>query len=226
MKNAVKLLGLAFCIAFFSSCCSYKGKVMLESCSSVLFGVTAGANSSNFSEGGEYDYGGQDNASRIGVQLGARAFLPINDNFSVESGLGFASKGSTTDFGSESDGGEVFSLEERTRLSYLEVPILARYQFNNTGFSTFAGLQPSLLLSAKQEVEGTGQPSVSMDVKDSFKNFDTAAVLGVGYQFNNGLQLNASYDFGLVNIVDSNTQGLGELRNRSLKLSLGYIFGK
>ncbi|MEL6303499.1 MAG: porin family protein [Bacteroidota bacterium] len=225
MKNAVKLLGLASCIAFFSSCCSYKGKVMLESCSSVYFGATAGVNYSTFSEGGEYDYGGQDNSSRLGVQLGARALLPINDNFSVESGLGYATKGSTTDFGSESEGGEAFSFEERTRLSYLEVPILARYQFNNTGFNTFAGLQPSLLLSAKREVEGTGQQSASMDVKDSFKNFDTAAVLGVGYRFNNGLRLNASYDFGLVNIVDSNTQGLGELRNRSLKLSLGYIFG-
>ncbi|MEO1485640.1 MAG: porin family protein [Bacteroidota bacterium] len=185
-----------------------------------VYKVTAGMNASRFNENSDSDfsYGQLDNSFRLGFQFGVTVGFVVNKNLSLETGLGFAGKGSSTELG----GGD---REEKTRMSYLEVPFLARYQFNNTGFNTFAGFQPGYLLSAKAKVEGNVQDNSSRDVKDNFKSFDAAAVLGVGYRFGNNLRLDASYDFGFVNIVDTDTPGFGEIRNRSFKISLGYVFG-
>lgn len=222
MKTTLKIFTLGCLLIVLSSCCISKGPCK------PIYSVVGGANFSNISQENQYDDGFEDNSSRLGVQVGARAFLPINPNFALESGLGFATKGSKSGFDYGGDGGEFggegFSSETSTNLSYLELPVLARYQFNNSGFNAFGGVQPALLLSAKQKFEETGQESQSQDVKDNFNNLDMAAVLGVGYQFNNGIMVNASYDLGMANIVADNVMGLGTRSNRSFKISLGYIF--
>lgn len=222
MKKLTRLTILLFTAITMSSCCTSKGLEDTSLCK-ILFSTGAGGNSSNLSNGG--DYAGDNNESKFGFQLGANALMPINQNLRLETGLGYASKGSKSSYSSQ-DGEESFSQEDKLNLSYLEVPILARYKFNNTGFSAYGGLQPGFLLSAKQKIEYTGSPTQDSDVKDRFKSFDTAAVFGVGYEFNNGLMLNAGYDLGLVNIAESTDFGVSTVKNRAFKISLAYIFGK
>lgn len=219
MENKLIIIGLITLFTSMSSCC-LPARLLNKKCDETRYYLKGGANASTFkekSDDGEYSYGSSDNSSRTGFQASTHVILPLNENLSLETGLGFASKGNKTDLG----GGD----ENTTRMSYLEAPVLARYQFNNTGFSTFAGVQPGYLLSAKSKIEGNEIEDTTRDVKDNFKNFDAAAVLGAGYQFGNGLRLDASYDFGFVNIVDTDTPGFGEIRNRSFKISLGYVFG-
>jgi len=227
MKKLAKVLVATSTLVFLSSCCS-SGGVMRWTKKECRYAAefAAGANSSNLSSQDELGYGGEDNSARLGAQISVKTFLPLNENLSVATGLGYSAKGSETGYGGSGDefGGEDFSFEEKTRLSYLEFPVLAEYHFKNSGFNAFGGLQPALLLSAELETEQTGFESQSGDVKDQFKNLDVSAVLGVSYQFTNGLRLNASYDHGLNNIVADNIQGLGETRNRSFKISLGYLF--
>lgn len=61
-------------------------------------------------------------------------------------------------------------------MNYLVLPLTARYQ-NRNGFLAEAGVQPALLLSAKDKSStNTG------DVKDNFNSFDMGLVIGVGYR--------------------------------------------
>lgn len=222
MKNLMRFTIAAITATTLTSCCASKDMAETRLCK-ILMSTGAGGNSSTVSEGG--DYGGNDNESKIGFQLGANALFPINENLRLETGLGYASKGTKSSYGGQ-DGEESFSQEDKLNLSYLEAPILVRYQFNNTGFNAYGGLQPALLLGAKQKSEATGSTSQDMDVKDRFKGFDTSAVFGIGYEFNNGLMLNAGYDLGLVNIAESTDFGNSTVKNRSFRVSLAYIFGK
>lgn len=226
MKKLLKFTILAFtATTFLTSCCSSKDLAETPLCK-ILVSVSAGAISSNMSESG--DSANNDNESKLGLQLGANAFMPINENLRLETGIGYANKGSKSSY--EGEGGEfgeeLYSQEDKINLSYLEVPVVARYQFNNTGFSAYGGLQPALLLGAKQKSQATGSESQNMDVKDRFKGFDASAVFGVGYEFKNGLLLNAGYDLGLMNIAESSDFGTSTAKNRAFKVSLAYVFGK
>lgn len=222
MKKLMRLTILMVTAITMTSCCTSKGLEDTSLCK-ILFSTGAGGNSSNVSDGG--DYGGDNNESKFGFQLGANALMPINQNLRLETGLGYASKGYKSSYSSQ-DGEESFSQEDKLNLSYLEAPILIRYQFNNTGFNAYGGIQPALLLGAKQNSEATGSMSQDIDVKDRFKGFDTSAVFGIGYEFNNGFMINAGYDLGLMNIAESSEFGNATAKNRSFKISLGYIFGK
>lgn len=227
MKKLLKLtIALLFILFLLNGCCSGKNKIWFgsggDNCKPRT-SATSGAIFSNINEGG--DYGGDTNESKLGVQLGANVLMPINQNLRLETGLGYASKGSKSSYSSQ-DGEESFSQEDKLNLSYLEAPIVLRYQFNNTGFNVYGGLQPALLLGAKQKSEASGSPSQDMDVKDRFKGFDTSAVFGVGYEFNSGFMINAGYDLGLMNIAESTDFGNSTIKNRAFKISLAYIFGK
>lgn len=223
MKNLVRFTIVVVLATTVTSCCLTKDAIENDTACRILWSTNAGAIASNISEGG--DYGGDENESKLGFQLGANVLFPINQNLRLETGLGYASKGSKSSYSSQ-DGEESFSQEDKLNLSYLEAPILLRYQFNNTGFNAYGGLQPGLLLSAKQKSEASGSASQDIDVKDRFKGFDTSAVFGIGYEFNNGFMLNAGYDLGLMNIAESSEFGNATAKNRSFKISLGYIFGK
>ncbi len=188
-----------------------------------FWGIDAGASSSNIREKSEYS-GINDGSALLGPQVGVTVFSPINERLSMEGGLRYAGKGTKTSFDG-SDGEENYSYSDKTRLNYLDVPLLARYQVGQGGFSVYAGVQPSLLLSAKRKSEGSGTESQTTDVKDSYKSLDMAGSVGVGYAFGNGLRLNAGYDHGFANIANNDAFGAAKIRNRSFKLTLGYRFG-
>lgn len=208
-----------------TSCCTSKEAMDTPICK-ILTSVGGGGAASNMSESGDYE--NNSNESKLGVHIFANAHIPINENLGLETGLGFTGRGSKSSY--EGEGGEfgeeVYSQEDKVNLSYLDVPILARYQFNNSGFSAYGGLQPALLIGAKQKSNASGSESQSTDVKDRFKSFDTSAVFGVGYAFKNGLMVNAGYDHGLFNIAESSDFGNVNIKNRTFKVSLSYMFGK
>lgn len=189
----------------------------------LFWGVDAGASSSNINEKSEYS-GINDGSAIIGPQVGVTVLSPINERLSLEGGLRYAGKGNKTSF-EDSDGEENYNYSDKTRLNYLDVPLLARYKVGQGGFGVYAGVQPSLLLSAKRKSEGTGSENQTADVKDSYKSLDMAGSVGVGYAFGNGFQINAGYDHGFTNIADNNSFGTGKIRNRTFKLTLGYRFG-
>lgn len=219
MKRLIRSIMLVVLCLSMNSC--------FHSCENLHFSPVAAIDFSKFEESDGYSES-NNGGSLIGPQFGIDVISPINPQWSLESGLRFAAKGNKTSFDSDSDSfeGEAYSFEDKTRLNYIDVPVLARYQIGGNGFSVYGGVQPSLLLSANQKSSGSESENQSMNLKDSFKTLDMAGSLGVGYQFKNGIQLNLGYDHGFSNIAKSNAFGMGNINNRTFKLSVGYALGR
>lgn len=105
-----------------------------------------------------------------------------------------------------------------TRFGYLSLPLL--FKFHGKHFGFMAGPQPSLLLSAKQEVEFVG----TSDVKSSYKSIDLSGVTGVEYTFGKKGSYVAGlrYTFALNNIA-KNVPGSGAY-NYAWQGHIGFRF--
>jgi hypothetical protein len=105
-------------------------------------------------------------------------------------------------------------------ISYLDVPLLARYHVK--GFFVEAGPQLSVPLTAKNE-EGD-------NVKAEVNSVALDYVVGVGYQLANGLSLGLRYDGGATNVFkhDSGATavGIAQAKSQTVLVLLGYSFGQ
>lgn len=128
----------------------------------------------------------------VGVQFAAvTKILDINEKSSVNSGIGFTRQGA----GWEED---IYS--GRVNLSYVNVPVLYKHEISR-GFYGELGLQPSLLLSAKDKYNG-----MTEDYKDSVKKFDLGLPIGVGYKINDQLSVGVRATFGLTNLDNTGSE--------------------
>ena len=93
----------------------------------------------------------------------------------------------------EDDWGEGL-ISGKTTLLYANLPIVLRYR-HESGFFGEAGIQPGLLLSAKDKYEG-----VTYDYKEWMNSFDFSIPLGVGYEMSNNIGVGARVIIGVSNI--------------------------
>lgn len=133
--------------------------------------------------------------------------------FSNYLGLGFGAdysmqggKYKSTDY---IPGGNYGTSSATTRLNYLNFPLLLRYQKARNGFFAEAGVQPGLLLSAKNK------GATTTDIKDELKKFDVGVPLGIGYGFKNKIGIGLRITPGLMNI-----NKVENLKNRNMVASL------
>jgi len=110
----------------------------------------------------------------IGFQVGAAVpVVKFNDMLSFRAEANLSLQGANW---------EEYSLSGRTNLLYINVPLVIRYQ-TESGFFGEAGLQPGLLLSAKDKYDdGTTESWM-----DHMNALDISIPLGVGYEFKNNL---------------------------------------
>jgi len=132
-------------------------------------------------------FGGESWKDPLGIQVGA--ILPVANiansmNFRVEANLSM-----------QGAKWEEFDLEGRTNLLYVNAPLVIRYQ-TKSGFFGEAGLQPGLLVSAKDKYEGTTD-----DYMDHMNKFDLGLPLGIGYEFRNKFGVGLRVIPGLTDIT-------------------------
>ncbi|MDA0314332.1 MAG: porin family protein [Bacteroidetes bacterium] len=164
-------------------------------------GVRAGIGSTNFSNGESQ----RAFTSITGIHLGAYYGLRATNKLTVEPGLFYSGKGyKTVPLGA--------SQEIKENLGYLDIPLLARYAFNST-FNLFAGPQAGFLLS-RTRTSGTVKDTNA----ESLGGYEIGAILGMGYQMSSGVNLQFSYDFGVVPFKYYEF----EVNNTVFKLSVGY----
>jgi hypothetical protein len=178
-----------------------------------IFGITIGPIASGI--GGESD-------SYFGILLGLYFGIDLDlicftENLRLSGSLAFSQMGSKYKENMYEPGGGGVTNESKLRLSYLTLPITARYK-GDKGFAAEAGLQPGLLLSAKDKhANGTD------DAKDLFNTFDMGVVLGAGYQppgkkWGVGLRVVP----GITNINKSESPYQVKDRNFSTSLRVSY----
>jgi len=148
-----------------------------------------------------------DPATRTSLHLGGMAEIPINDALSFQPELLYSVQGVKD----ESDDDEI------VKLSYLNIPLMAKYYLME-GLSVEAGLQIGLLLSAELEDDGE-----SDDIKDALKSTDFGVAFGAGYKLENGVNFGLRYILGS-DINDEIGDGGEQLKNRVFQISVGYFF--
>ncbi len=145
-------------------------------------------------------------------EFGGTVDLDLADHFYLQSGLSFHKKGAAT-----------FS-SGNFNLLYLEIPVTARFDFVEIGAEGSlygrAGFYSGLLLSAN--IQGRkftvgGAPS------DGFKFLDFGLISGVGYSFNEAIDVGLVFKFGFSNIEPN--PSVSALKNGAILVSANYRFG-
>ncbi|MBW6491976.1 MAG: PorT family protein [Lentimicrobium sp.] len=169
----------------------------------INIGIKGGLNYYNISNDNNLKY---DN--KLGYHIGLLGHIHINQSFAVQPEIVFSTQGAKY---------KVDNVTTNYNLSYINVPVLFQYMFDN-GLRLQAGPQAGLLLAAKSK-----NGSTTIDNKENLKPLDLALSIGAGYIFPpSGLGIDLRYNLGLNNIND-----VGEVKstNRGLQLGLFYIFG-
>jgi len=110
----------------------------------------------------------------------------------------------------------------RFKINYLNVPVLAKH-YVSEGLFVEVGPQVGLLLSGKDEYDTP--ISGEDDIKDELKSTDFGANIGLGYQFDSGLNVNARYNFGISDINDLVSPGFDfSNQNNVLAVGIGWRF--
>jgi hypothetical protein len=183
------------------------------------YGVKAGMNISNFlsdDNSDEYD-------SKAGINIGAFLEISFSDKFSIQPELMYSGQGSqqTLYFDGEEVGARDFR-KYKYKFDYLNIPVLAKYYVMD-GLSIQAGPQLGVLLSADDRIEtdNVGDGEVEIDITSLAEPIDFSFDFGIGYEFGNHLLIDARYNVGLTNVVDSNDE---TLKNSVFQFSVGYKF--
>lgn len=163
--------------------------------------------------------------SRTGFYTGTYVGIPLGNTFSIEQGLYYSQKGEQLKASLNVKGVSILGANARVQLqlNYFDIPLLLKA--NLGGLQLFAGPQVSYLLNADLKASagalGFNILSYKLPVTSQFNRWDMGVTGGIGYQFNNGLNLTASYDYGLSK-VDANKNF--DASNRLMKVGIGFNF--
>ena len=131
--------------------------------------------------------------------------------------------------------GDSYSEESKTKLNYLNVPLLAKYYIADK-FAILAGPQFGILMSAKEDFDVTetisgvtDNYSESADVKDFYKTLSLSFNVGATYAITENIFVDARYNLGLSSIAKDFTDEFGDsnsanIKNNVIQFSVGYKF--
>lgn len=179
------------------------------------FGVKAGVSSAT--QGGGFAELYKDLDGDVGRRTGAvvGGFVQLaagNLPFLIQPELLYTMKGVTL-------GGDGL-VERELNVNYLDIPVLARFDFDAGSVSPFVTAGPvlSILVGSSAEREG-----VEFDVGDELKSSDVALSVGGGVAFG-AVDVELRYAHGLSNITTSDDEDEGA-KNRWIGVAVGYTLG-
>lgn len=103
------------------------------------------------------------------------------------------------------------------RLDYINMPLVAKF-YPWMGLNVFLGPQFSYLVNAEVKVKDVD----AISIKSVYKKFDIAAVIGVGYTWENGILVAAQYNCGLNPIYKD--KSLKKVYNGVFQFNVGFRF--
>lgn len=188
-------------------------------------GVRAGVNFTTWGGDGVDDLD-PDPDRRTGFLAGAFVQLDFAGPFALQPELLYIQKGAVQ----ESTTQEGTTVTRTFKLDYIEIPVLAKFQFPLGGpFSPnlFAG--PSIGFSASAEAEDeVGGRSGTEDISDRVSSTEFGLIFGVGGDFGIGaatITVDARYGLGLTSVDDGLTgNGDFSLNNQGFMFTAGFAF--
>jgi hypothetical protein len=172
-----------------------------------------------------------DKMPAVGLIIGADAEYQITNLISLSAGLNWAQAGSGWEDYKEKQDGLTRELKDpKIQTSYLNIPVTANF-YVWKGLAVRAGVQMGFLTSAKKKesivvsgskngVNVNSTTDIDESCKDDFEKFELSIPVGLSYEFNNHLVLDARYNIG-ISKVNKNSASK-DSRNGVFALTLGY----
>ncbi len=174
--------------------------------SQIRVGVKGGLNISTFTGADATRTNIPGKANHLGLNFGGLVMIPIDKNFTVQPEAYFSMEGVRFDGGAYN-------------LSYINVPVLAKYRFGTTHFALATGPQGGYLINANVKPAG----GTAVDIKDMLNKFSYAWVFDGSYEFAKAhFGVDMRYNMGVATIDKGTPKD--KFNNSSLQLSLFYIF--
>lgn len=209
MRNT-KMLVLV-CLSFVLSCGLHQEA---SAQSNIKAGIKGGLNVSNL-----YVDDVSDENARLGTHLGLFAQFGTIGPVALQTELLFSTKGSVAQYSG------FFDQEVKYNLNYLDLPVLAVFKIGEA-VELHAGGYGSFLLGANISYSGDVSNGVDEIDRDNLKSYDYGLSAGVGINVG-AVQLGARYNYGLVEIADSDGARalLGDSKNSCAQLFIAFAFG-
>lgn len=156
---------------------------------------------------------------RAGVNVGVFANYRINNLLAIQPEFLYSMQGAAFD--------DVpvltKTLESSYTSHYIDIPVLLKV-YPWRGLNVQVGPQFGFCVDDEYKVKLGGEELSTNDLKKygydkSAQTFDFSIALGLGYEFDFGMTIDARYNFGLTNIYEE-----GDAKNTLLMISLGYKF--
>jgi hypothetical protein len=163
---------------------------------------------------------------KAGFHVGGYVNIPVSEIFSFEPGLQYSKKGYSIkgDFQINALKFLAINAGAQVQSHYIDIPLVLKANVVK-GLYVYAGPQVSWLvrssLNAKLGVLGISIFNKGIGITERFNKVDLGLTGGVAYQFSNGINLQAGYDYGLSKLDKNDNYAA---YNRVVKISLGYTF--
>lgn len=169
------------------------------------FGIKGGLNASELHVTNNSGSGAIKSDTRIGYHVGALAHIHKRaSHWAIQPEVMYSLEGAKN------------ADKDFTNLSYINVPVLVQYLFDN-GFRIQAGPQLGLLVSAKHKVNDT-----KTDIKNQFKTTAFSVPVGASYLTRNGLGFDARYSFGISDLSEGTSNY--KLHGNNFQFGIFYQF--
>ena len=163
---------------------------------------------------------------RTGLHIGGYVHIPISETFAFEPGLQYSKKGYSLKGDFQIPVLKYLGINARAQVQshYIDIPLVMKAKVYH-GLHVYAGPQVSYLvrstLNAKIGVLGITLFNKGFGITERFNKVDLGLTGGIGYEFGNGLNVQAGYDYGLSKLDKNDNY---QAYNRVVKVSVGYTF--
>jgi hypothetical protein len=154
---------------------------------------------------------------------GAMVNLPVADRFLVETGLQYGRVGASLKGNLAIRALEILGISAGARAitQRLEMPVLAKFEVAK-GLSLVAGPQVNYTFDSDVQLQasvlGINLVNNKVDIDNYTEPISASAVGGIQYAFNNGWQVQATYEYGLTRIAKNNS---ADIYQNAIRLGIG-----
>lgn len=198
-------------------------------------GIKVGANIADTRVNGQIDNIVPEQTNYPGFTAGIVAEIPMNSNLSFRPEINFIQKGFTI---SQSFDVSLLGVDmpigakAKTRVNYLEVPLLLKYAVGTEVAKVYAIAGPSVSYATSAELRPVATlildfnlPRVPINLNDDiYQRMEVSGVLGIGGEIatrSGKIFADARYNLGLTNMLNNPIVDL-KLKNQGFNISAGY----
>jgi len=188
------------------------GLVIVNAQTPINYGVKAEANMSNFLL---TDLDNQSSTMKLGPTLGGFMNIGVHENFSIQPEVMLFYRQSKMETG---------SVKDDFRQWGMQVPVYFLGQTYTNSGKFYAGVGPYLGLGFDAKYKDADKDLYKkVNGKTDMNRWDFGLGALVGYEFSNGVQVNAGYQLGLIDQLDA-LKDDASMRNQAVSLGVGYRF--